>query len=441
MTRTPALFLALILLAILIDGRKLPGQPQSRLSDLGSPSAFFGSLARMLEAFAGPGHVYSHLAPAAGLGLSCAALFIIFHRFFSVSMVTRAMLAEAFVCYLILAIAFSQLYLLLSRFVDHPFNQQIPVTQSSTFLYFSMDTFSGVGTGVIAPINPYVRLITGIEIYDWNFLSGGRCVTPGVRPTARETGSSVTNLPSRADRMTARHAQLLTGLLWRLRLTWSDPILFGPRTAPSAYLLPAVAVLALCLSYERVVPAGKAFARAAIRFRSGAWRPCNSRRPSPWTEPPLRSQILIPRQNAHGIERRFRRLVFAGSATWSLPGPGLKRRAILPLIGNKAPICWTRNSICGLHPWGIPARRAIGSRGPRFALALGADICFSPGQFQPQFQLSAFNNKPPRLWSHASVSIPSFAGDPYFSDDSFSIYGQTGTLFDSLSAGAYPHGK
>jgi hypothetical protein len=87
--------------------------------------------------------------------------FIIFHRFFSVSMVTRAMLAEAFVCYLIIAIAFSQLYLLLSRVVDHQFNEQI--TQSSTFLYFSMDTLSGVGTGVIAPINPYIRLITGIE--------------------------------------------------------------------------------------------------------------------------------------------------------------------------------------------------------------------------------------------------------------------------------------
>jgi Ion channel len=117
----------------------------------------------MPEAFAGPGHIYSHVAPAAGLGLSCAALFIIFHCFFSVNMVTRAMLAEAFVCYLIIAIAFSQLYLLLSRLVDHPFNQQLPVSQSSTFLYFSMDTLSGVGTGVIAPINPYIRLITGIE--------------------------------------------------------------------------------------------------------------------------------------------------------------------------------------------------------------------------------------------------------------------------------------
>jgi Ion channel len=154
--------LALILFATLAVGVSYQVNRKVAYLALG-PFCLLWLAARMLEAFAGPGHIYSHLAPAAGLGLSCAALFIIFHRFFSVSMVTRAMLAEAFVCYLIIAIAFSQLYLLLSRFVDHPFNEQIPVTQSSTFLYFSMDTLSGVGTGVIAPINPYIRLITGIE--------------------------------------------------------------------------------------------------------------------------------------------------------------------------------------------------------------------------------------------------------------------------------------
>ena len=183
--------LALILLAIFGDGRKLPGQPQSRLSDLGSllPSLVLGPDAGSFR------RSWSRLFPsgaAAGLGLSCAALFIIFHRFFSVSMVTRAMLAEAFVCYFILAIAFSQLYLLLSRVVDHPFNQQIPVTQSSTFLYFSMDTLSGVGTGVIAPINPYVRLITGFENMIGIFYLAV-VVSRLVSATGRETGSSVTN--------------------------------------------------------------------------------------------------------------------------------------------------------------------------------------------------------------------------------------------------------
>ena len=154
--------LALILFATLAVGTSYQVNRKVAYLALG-PFCLLWFAARMLEAFAGPGHIYSHLAPAAGLGLSCAALFIIFHRFFSVSMVTRSMLAEAFVCYLIIAIAFSQLYLLLSRVVDHPFNEHIPATQSSTFLYFSMDTLSGVGTGVIAPINPYIRLITGIE--------------------------------------------------------------------------------------------------------------------------------------------------------------------------------------------------------------------------------------------------------------------------------------
>jgi hypothetical protein len=154
--------LALILSVTLVVGTSY--QVNRKVAYLAlAPFCLLWLAARMLEAFAGPGHLYSHMAPVAGLGLSCAALFIIFHRFFSVSMVTRAMLAEAFVCYLIIAIAFSQLYLLLSRVVDYPFNQQIPLAQSSTFLYFSMDTLSGVGTGVIAPINPYIRLITGIE--------------------------------------------------------------------------------------------------------------------------------------------------------------------------------------------------------------------------------------------------------------------------------------
>jgi Ion channel len=154
--------LALLLLATFIVGTSYHVNRKVAYLAL-APFCLVWLVARMLEAFAGPGHIYSHLAPAAGLGFSCAALCIIFHRFFSVNMVTRAMLAEAFVCYLIIAIAFSQLYLLLSRIADHPFNQEIPATQSSTFLYFSMDTLSGVGTGVIAPINAYIRLITGIE--------------------------------------------------------------------------------------------------------------------------------------------------------------------------------------------------------------------------------------------------------------------------------------
>ncbi len=73
--------LALILLAILIVGISYQVNRKVAYRAL-APFCLLWFVARMLEAFAGPDHIYSHLAPAAGLGLSCAALFIIFHRFF-----------------------------------------------------------------------------------------------------------------------------------------------------------------------------------------------------------------------------------------------------------------------------------------------------------------------------------------------------------------------
>jgi hypothetical protein len=48
-----------------------------------------------------------------------------------------------------------------------------------------------VGTGVIAPINPYIRLITGIENMIGIFYLA--VVVSRLVSTARETGSSVIN--------------------------------------------------------------------------------------------------------------------------------------------------------------------------------------------------------------------------------------------------------
>jgi hypothetical protein len=120
-------------------------------------------VARALEAFGDHRHVYTQLAPVMGLALSCAVLWGILDRFYSIPLVIRGVLSEAFICYLIIAVAFSQLYSVLSRLVPHAFNEFIPYAQSSTFLYFSMDTLSGVGSGNIAPVDPYIRLIAGLE--------------------------------------------------------------------------------------------------------------------------------------------------------------------------------------------------------------------------------------------------------------------------------------
>ncbi len=154
--------LALVLLATLLFGASyLANRRIVRL--LAIPVGAIWVVARALEAFGDHRHIYTQLAPVAGLALSCAVLWAILNRFYSIPLVNSSVLSEAFICYLIIAIAFSQLYAVLSRIVPHAFNVFIPYAQSSTFLYFSMDTLSGVGTGYIAPVDPYIRLITGLE--------------------------------------------------------------------------------------------------------------------------------------------------------------------------------------------------------------------------------------------------------------------------------------
>jgi hypothetical protein len=120
-------------------------------------------VARGFEAFGDAGRWYTHLAPIAGLALSVSILWAIFERYNSIPRVPTNAIAEAFICYLTIAIAFSQLYWILSRFIANPFNQIIPENHSGTLLYFSMITLSSVGYGGIIPVNPYVRLIAALE--------------------------------------------------------------------------------------------------------------------------------------------------------------------------------------------------------------------------------------------------------------------------------------
>jgi hypothetical protein len=98
-----------------------------------------------------------------GLAFSCAVLVAIFDHFRSQFDNPRNAIAEAFISYLVIATAYSQLYCLLNNFVDHAFNQTIPSTQGTTFLYFSMVTLTSVGYGGIVPVNPYVRMIAALE--------------------------------------------------------------------------------------------------------------------------------------------------------------------------------------------------------------------------------------------------------------------------------------
>jgi hypothetical protein len=127
------------------------------------PATGIWIVARAFEAFGDSQRLYTQLSPVAGLALSCSVVLAIFEHFNSVPEVPRSAIAEAFIGYLVIATAYSQLYWILNRVLDHPFNQSIPQTQSGTFLYFSMMTLSGVGYGGILPMNPYLRLIAALE--------------------------------------------------------------------------------------------------------------------------------------------------------------------------------------------------------------------------------------------------------------------------------------
>ena len=103
------------------------------------------------------------MSPVVGLAFSCSILWAIFDHFHSEFRTPRNAIAEAFISYLVIATAYSQLYWILNHFVDHAFNQTIPSTQAGTFLYFSMVTLTSVGYGGIAPLNPYVRIVAALE--------------------------------------------------------------------------------------------------------------------------------------------------------------------------------------------------------------------------------------------------------------------------------------
>jgi hypothetical protein len=118
---------------------------------------------RLGEAFDGSQPIFSALAPVSGLLLSCAVLRVILDHFGTIPKITASVISEAFIGYLVIAIAFSQLYAILNVYLGVPFNQVIPPWKTSTLLYFSMITLSSVGYGGIVPVNPYLRIAAALE--------------------------------------------------------------------------------------------------------------------------------------------------------------------------------------------------------------------------------------------------------------------------------------
>lgn len=170
------------------------------------PLAGVWVLARLLEAFGPAGQHYTRLAPVAGLVLSCTLLWGIFERSQQVARTPSAAVAEAFIGYLIVAIAFAQLYWILIHFVDKPFNQFVSPHEVSTLLYFSLVTISSVGYGVIAPNNPYVRMVAAFEGVAGIFIYCGSRRAAGCR--VRRVRPQVTRIDL-LTRVTSNWSQLI----------------------------------------------------------------------------------------------------------------------------------------------------------------------------------------------------------------------------------------
>lgn len=120
-------------------------------------------VARVMEALESSHPLYAHVAPVTGFFLSCAILWTILDRFNSMPNITTNVISEAFISYLVVAIAFSQIYMVLNRVLDNPFSVAIPPSRMSTLLYFSIVTLTNLGSDSIVPVNPYLCLVTAFE--------------------------------------------------------------------------------------------------------------------------------------------------------------------------------------------------------------------------------------------------------------------------------------
>jgi trimeric autotransporter adhesin len=214
-------------------------------------------------------------------------------------------------------------------------------------------------------------------------------------------------------------------------MTWFYRILRGLRTPPSACLLPAVAILTLC-------------------SQPGAWsqQATLSSGQQSVSEVPLGGRVTAKGQPlaeatvtvVNPVSGASLTALTDASGAWSLPAVRrgvylvrAEKEGYSPFARQQSVPSADQEFDCSLLPLVEDEPRAIGSR----ALAsLWPTVQIPPpASSSLNFNLS-IQQQTAAAVSHASVSIPSFAGDPYFSDDSFSLYGQADTTIPYLIGGS-----
>jgi ion channel len=154
--------LAFVMLAGVVWGVHLSGSTKM-MARLVIPTSTLWAVARLLEECGRERHPYDYLSHACGLILSCTLLWALLSRMREANQVTSEVIAEAVIVYLILAIAFSQMYWFLNEGLVNAFNQKIAACDNSTLLYFSLVTMTTAAYGEILPIQPFVRFVAAFE--------------------------------------------------------------------------------------------------------------------------------------------------------------------------------------------------------------------------------------------------------------------------------------
>jgi Ion channel len=153
----------ILVLLVILSGASYSGNPRI-IRSVVLPLAALWLVARAMDAIAATlWQVDLNVAPMAGLALSCAILWGLLHRFGMTSRVTSAIISEAFISYLVIAIANAQLYRIVDRFLPGAFTPPTSDADTSSLLYFSMVTLTCVGYGDIVPANRFIRLVAGLE--------------------------------------------------------------------------------------------------------------------------------------------------------------------------------------------------------------------------------------------------------------------------------------
>ena len=160
-----AVLAPLFLLVVAAGISATPGRGGRRVAWLATPLAAAWLAARTagLAVPVGGGAVL-RLAPPLGLALTLLVLANILRALATPQRVGAAVLAEAFTGYLLVALAFAQLYGTLDGLLTGAFNAAPPPGAAMVFFtYFSLVTLAGVGFGDIVPTHPFVRIVAALE--------------------------------------------------------------------------------------------------------------------------------------------------------------------------------------------------------------------------------------------------------------------------------------